>query len=194
VTTSQQCALMTMEANGILGCIKKRVACRSRNMILPLCSGEATSGVLCPVLCSQFKKDRELLERVQRRPQRLLGSWSICLVRAERPEVILPGGEKTEGESYPAYKYLKGGRQVYGARLLSEVPSNGIRGNRHKLECRKFHTKMRKNFFTVRVTETWNRLPRKLWSLLLWRYSKPAWTLFFATYCREPALAQSWTR
>jgi len=31
-----------------------------------------------------------------------------------------------------------------------------------KLEDRKFHTNMWKNFFTVRVTEHWNRLPREV--------------------------------
>ena len=30
------------------------------------------------------------------------------------------------------------------------------------MEHRKFHTNMRKNFFTLRVTEQWNRLPREV--------------------------------
>ncbi|KFV85881.1 hypothetical protein N308_03202, partial [Struthio camelus australis] len=34
--------------------------------------------------------------------------------------------------------------------------------NGHKLNHRKFHLKLRKNFLTVRVTEHWNRLPREV--------------------------------
>ena len=41
---------------------------------------------------------------------------------------------------------------------MSVVPRVRTRGN---LEHRKFHLTMRKNFFTVRVTEYWNRLPKE---------------------------------
>ncbi|KFV88192.1 hypothetical protein N308_04123, partial [Struthio camelus australis] len=34
--------------------------------------------------------------------------------------------------------------------------------NGQKLKRRKFHLNMRKNFFTVRVTEHWTRLPREV--------------------------------
>ena len=54
----------------------------------------------------------------------------------------------------------------FGARLFSVVCSNRARGSGQKLEHRKFYMNISKNFFTVRVIEHWNRLPREVIKLL----------------------------
>jgi len=69
---------------------------------------------------------------------------------------------RLRGDLRNAYKYLKGGCQGDGAKFFSVVPSDRTRGNGHKLKHRKFCLNMRKNFFPLRVTEPWPRLPREV--------------------------------
>ena len=67
---------------------------------------------------------------------------------------------RLRGDLRNASKYLQGGGQEDGARLFAVVPSNRTRGNGQKLKPGKFQLNRSKNFFTLRVTEPWNRLPR----------------------------------
>lgn len=69
---------------------------------------------------------------------------------------------RLRGDFINAYQYLKGGYQKDAARLFLVVPSDSKRGSGQKLVHRKFHLNMRKSFFTLRVTEHCNRLPRKV--------------------------------
>jgi len=141
----------------ILGCIKRTMASRSREVILPLYSALIRPHLeSCIHLWSaQHKKDMDLLEQVQSRVTKMiqgmehlsykkrLGLWRLFSLEKRR----------LRGDLIAAFQYLKVAFQKDGGRFFNRICCNRTRANHFQLKEARFRLDIRKTFFTLRAAK-----------------------------------------
>jgi len=158
---TRQCVLTAQKSSHILGCIKRSVASRLRDVILHLCSALVRPHLeACIQLWNpQHRTDMELLELVQRRATIMIQGMEHLYYGERLRELGLFSLEKRrlQGDLTAAFQYQKGACKKAGEGFFTRAHRDRTRGNGFNPKDGRFRLDVSKMFFIMRVVRHWSR-------------------------------------
>ena len=165
LTFSQHCEIAANKANHKLGLIRSSFTYLDLDTLTALYKTLVRPHLeYCNTVWSpMYLKDSHLIESVQCRATKLIHGVKD-LPYAERLSVLkLPSLKyrRLRNDMIQVYKYLHKEYNVVNDILVRDT-SERTRGNSLKLVKQRFKREIRKNYFSLRVTNIWNSLPNDI--------------------------------
>lgn len=163
---SEHCSQVVKQANSTLGLIRRNIKCKSKDVIVKL-----YKALVRPKLdyCVQawrphLKKDIYSLEQVQRRATRMISECKGKDYESRLRETGLTSlqARRNRGDLIQVFKLVKGIDKLDYRTFFQFAESNRTRGHRYKLVKKRCSLNLRKNFFSQRVVDIWNKLPESV--------------------------------
>src|SRR5215469_16679454 len=163
---AEQCRVAAALANKILGMIKRTIVYKNKLVILNLYKALVRPKLeYCIQVWSPYlQKDINVLERVQKRATKMIPECrglsyeerlNICGLTTLRKC-------RLRGDLIETFKLLKGFDKMDCKRFFKMSSVISTRGHNMKLGKKFSRTGTRKNFFSQRVIDGWNKLPQEV--------------------------------
>jgi len=160
---SEQCSKAASKAMSVLGIIKRTFKTVDVNGFKILYNTYVRPHMeyCAQVWSPYYKKDLEILEKVQRRATKMVYGLSGLSYEERMRKLDLSSLEqrRIRGDLIEAYKIIQGKEGVQSDKFFTMARTNNLRGNGAKLYKRQVRLDIRKHFFSSRIVDEWNRLP-----------------------------------
>jgi len=159
--SSRQCTVAATKANRILGFIRRTVVSREKSIILNLYKTLVRPHLeyCVQVWNPHLQKDKDILEKVQRRATRMIRGIGRLTYEERLKECGLTTLEKRRcrGDLIETYKLITNKESTPSSTFFKMASRDGLRGHDYKI-FKKSDGAIKQRFFSSRVINAWNEL------------------------------------
>lgn len=161
---ASQCATAAKKGNRTLGMIKRNFSFRSAEVIVKLYKSLVRPHLdyAMQARSPHLEKDKKILEKVQARATKLIPSIQHLSYEERLAKLNLTTLEKRRerGDLLQTYRIMTQIDKTKPTNYFKQATYEGTRGHSMKLAKARSRLDIRKNFYSQRVINNWNKLPQ----------------------------------